>query len=423
MRASWKKMGVSERKPVIVTFKTRAEPEVILESSEAAGVPFISATTLTGVRDLTPDIPSEEIGLVLDMAKAVSASLPETAIEELKKNPDVEMVEPDTEMYAFEETGYIERAPLPMQPIQPVAGWPYRPLPRCGYTDRIPWGVNRIDAERAWEVTQGKGIRVAVADTGIDYKHEDLRQNYRTGVSFVPGESDPIDHNKHGTHVAGTIAAARNCRGVVGVAPSAYLYAVKVLNSRGSGRFSFLIAGLEWCIKNKMDVVNMSLGASMAPTAVGRMCDIAYGRGVLLVAAAGNCYGKPVAYPAKYKSVIAVSAIDNRDNWAPFSCQGPEVELCAPGVNVLSTLPGNRYGNLSGTSMASPHVAGTAALAISSHRFAFIDRAPTVIRRLLAHTADNLGAPGRDPKFGFGLVDAEQAAFERRIPPVIPGIP
>lgn len=413
-------MSEIKRKPVIVIFKTKAEPKAVLESCEAAKVPFTYATTLMA-KDLTPDIAPEAIGLVFEMVKAVSASLPDTAIEELKKNPDVEMVEEDTEMYAFEEARYGE----PAQRIQPAPRpipipWP---IPRCGYTDRLPWGLNRIDAERAWEVTQGKGIRVAVADTGIDYKHPDLRPNYRGGASFVPGEPDPIDHNKHGTHVAGTIAAARNCLGVVGVAPSAYLYAVKVLNARGRGRFSYLIAGLEWCIKHKMDVVNMSLGASMAPTAVGRMCDIAYKSGVLLVAAAGNCRGDPVAYPAKYPSVIAVSAIDNRDNWAPFSCEGPEVELCAPGVNVLSTLPGNRYGNLSGTSMASPHVAGTAALAISSHRYAFRGRSPTVIRRLLAWTADNLGVLGRDPKFGFGVVDAEQAAFERRVPPAIPGIP
>jgi subtilisin len=121
--------------------------------------------------------------------------------------------------------------------------------------------------------------------------------------------------------------------------------------------------------------------------------------------------------------VIAVSAIDEKDQWAPFSCKGPEVELCAPGVNVNSTLPNNRYGNLNGTSMASPHVAGAAALAISSHRYAIGSGPPTVIRRLLAYTADNLGMPGRDNQFGFGVVDAEQAAFERNMPPVIPNIP
>ena len=413
-------MSVSERKPVIITFRTKATPDIVADSCKTAKVPFIHANTLT-VKDLTPDIEPESIGLVMEEVKSVSASLPDTVIKKLKENPAVEMVEEDTEMYALEEA---YRMPFPMQGIEPQSTpLPFWPFCRCGYTDRLPWGVNRIDAERAWEVTQGKGIKVAVADTGIDYKHPDLRANYRGGVSFVPGEPDPIDHNRHGTHVAGTIAATRNCLGVVGVAPSAYLHSVKVLNSRGRGLFSYLIGGLEWCIRHKIDIINMSLGALSAPTAVKRMCDIAYSKGILLVAAAGNS-GGAVGYPAKYPSVIAVSATDSNDNLAHFSSRGPEVELCAPGVNITSTLPGGRYGNLSGTSMASPHVAGAAALALSSHRYIHrVGRTSTIVRRLLAWTADDLGPPGRDPNFGFGMVDAEQAAFERRVPPSLPGIP
>ena len=165
-----------------------------------------------------------------------------------------------------------------------------------------------------------------------------------------------------------------------------------------------------------MDIVNMSLGASSAPTVMERVMDAAYKRGIILVAAAGNCRGGPVSYPARYRSVIAVSAIDSSNNWATFSCKGPEVELCAPGVNIDSTLPGNKYGTKSGTSMAAPHVTGTAALAISSHRYAINHAGPQIIRRLLQKTADNLGVPGRDPLFGFGVVDAEQTAFERRVP-------
>lgn len=402
-----------KRKPVIVTFKTKAEPNIVMETTEAEGLPFTYTSALR-VADFTPDIEPETVGIVMETAKAVSASLTEAAIEKLKANPEIESIEEDSEIYAFEEP--LTRHPTwePYEARPPIG--PMFPI-RCGYTDRIPWGVNRIDAERAWEVTQGKGIRVAIADTGIDFNHPDLRSNFRGGASFVPTEASLMDHNSHGTHVAGTVAAVRNCQGVVGVAPSAYLYAVKVLNARGSGRWSYLIAGLEWCIKHRMDVVNMSLGADRAPSLVERVCDMAYKRNILLVAAAGNCRGGPVSHPAKYKSVMAVSAIDDRNNWAAFSCKGPEVELCAPGVNVLSTLPGNRYGNKSGTSMAAPHVAGAAALAISSHRYAIAHKGVPLIRRLLTWTADNLGVPGRDPLFGYGVVDAEQAAFERRIPP------
>lgn len=407
-------MSNAERKSVIITFKTKAAPDIVADSAKRAKVSFFEVNSMD-MRNLTPDIDAETIGLVLDEVKSVSASLPESAINDLKnkeKHPEIEMVEEDTEMYAFEEPFTPEAPAQPIQPIQPI--WP--PLLRCGYTDKIPWGINRIDAERAWDTTQGKGIKVAVADTGIDYKHPDLKRNYRGGASFVPGESDPIDHNKHGTHVAGTIAATRNCMGVVGVAPSAYLYSVKVLNSKGSGRFSYLIAGLQWCLKYKMDVVNMSLGAANAPTAVKLMCDIAYKKGLLLVAAAGNT-GGAVGYPAKYPSVVAVSATDSSNNLASFSCRGPEIELAAPGVNIYSTLPGGKYGTLSGTSMASPHVTGTAALALSSHRYSHgISNPAVIIRKLLTKTADNLGPYGRDPYFGYGLVDAEQAAFERRIP-------
>ena len=415
-----------ERKPVIVTFKEKAEPEVVLKSAEAAKVPFIHATYRTA-KDLPLDIAPESIGYVIEEAKSVTASLPDAAIDDLKKNPAVEMVEDDTMIYAY-ELGELYEAVRPVVP--PYKAIPI-PWPPCGYTDKIPWGVDRIDAERAWEVTQGKGIRVAVADTGIDYRHRDLRLNFRGGASFVPGEPGLLDHDGHGTHVAGTIAARRNCWGVVGVAPSAYLYAVKVLNARRRGRWSYLMAGLEWCMKYRMDVVNMSLGAATAPTAVERICQLAWKRGILLVAAAGNSAYPgappcPVGYPAKFPSVIAVSNIDINNVISPRSCRGPEVELCAPGTNILSTLPNNRFGRNSGTSMASPHVAGAAALALSSHRYAHRlvrTRAPVVIRRLLAWTADNLGRPGRDELYGFGIVDAEQAAFERRLPPRMPGIP
>jgi subtilisin len=206
------------------------------------------------------------------------------------------------------------------------------------------------------------------------------------------------------------------------VAPAAYLYAVKVLSRGGSGNFSWLIAGLDWCINNGIHIASMSLSGA-APTAVGTMCDLAFARGVLLVAAAGNS-GGPVEHPAKYASVIAVSAIDVANQLAPFSCRGPEIELCARGVDVLSTVPGGAYARFTGTSMACPHVSGAAALAWSTHRFPPAGlRRNVAIRRLLATTADNLGVPGRDNNFGFGRVDAEQAAFQFAVPPAIPGIP
>lgn len=165
----------------------------------------------------------------------------------------------------------------------------------------------------------------------------------------------------------------------------------------------------------------MSLGGTEAPTALKRICDLAWKRGLLLVAAAGNVGPDPdtVTFPAKYESVIAVSALAFSLAIAAFSSRGPEVELCAPGVSVLSTLPGGACGYMSGTSMACPHVSGVAALAWGTHRYA----TDVAVRRLLAHTSDNLGIPGRDANYGFGRADAEQAAFELTKPPAVPGLP
>jgi subtilisin len=340
-------------------------------------------------------------------APIVTARMSDKEVAALKKDPNNEAVEEDGTMYALgDDTAHLL-----------VEGQP------AVLAETVPTGIAQIKAPAAWDTTRGKGIKVAVLDTGIDFNHPDLAANYKGGVSFVSGESSPMDFNRHGTHCAGTIAAALNGQGVVGVAPAAYLYAVKVLAANGSGAWSNLISGLDWCISNGIHIASMSLGADSAPSAVGTMCDIAWRNGVLLVAAAGNS-GGPVGFPAKYPSVIAVSAIDSANSIASFSCRGPEVELCAPGVGVLSTIPGGRYGSLSGTSMACPHVSGAAALAWSSHRYPPAGLAQNVvIRRLLAWTSDNLGVAGRDNLFGFGRVDAEQAAFELRVPPAIAGIP
>ncbi|PKM78866.1 MAG: hypothetical protein CVU88_08760, partial [Firmicutes bacterium HGW-Firmicutes-13] len=240
---------------------------------------------------------------------------------------------------------------------------------------------------------------VAILDTGIDLDHPDL--HVAGGENFSLGKSYD-DKNGHGTHVAGIVAALDNGAGVIGVAPGANLYAVKVLNNAGSGWWSDLIAGLQWCVDNGMEVANMSLGATSAPPDVLDACDAADNAGLLLVAAAGNEYGGDVIYPAAYDSVIAVSATNSSDELASFSSVGPEVELAAPGVNIYSTYKDGSYTTMSGTSMASPHVAGTAALVIAAG-------IPDVRGRLQI-TADDLGATGWDSKYGYGLVDADEAA-------------
>ncbi len=152
----------------------------------------------------------------------------------------------------------------------------------------LPWGIDRIDAELAWSVSSGVGVKVAVIDTGIDLTHPDLATNIKGGINTISPLKSPNDDNGHGTHVAGTIAGIDNGIGVIGVAPGASLYAVKVLGKSGSGWISDIIEGIDWCIANDIDVINMSLGSSSDVQSFHDAIIAAYNSGIVIVAAAGN---------------------------------------------------------------------------------------------------------------------------------------
>jgi subtilisin family serine protease len=229
-----------------------------------------------------------------------------------------------------------------------------------------PWGVRRLRAAAAWPRLEGDGVDVAVLDTGIDPTHPDLAGQVAGGFNAQNPSLPYIDDEGHGTHVAGTIAAKRDGQGVVGVAPKARLWSVKVLDAQGNGSYSDIIAGIEWAAKKGIKVINMSLGAAEGSEALRRAVVAAEEAGVVIVAAAGNEVGGPVTYPGAYPETIAVGASNEKDGWAEFSSQGPEVDLVAPGDNIRSALKGGGYGENSGTSMACPHVAGLAALALEA---------------------------------------------------------
>jgi subtilisin family serine protease len=309
---------------------------------------------------------------------AIAAKLPEPAIENIQKNPRVTYVEMDGELHTLDAE--LDNS----------------------------WGVKRIGAGTVHDSgNKGTGVKVAILDTGIDYTHSDLDANSQGGYNFVNEGDDPMDDNGHGTHCAGIVAAEDNEVGVVGVAPEAHLYAVKVLNSGGSGYLSDVIAGIEWSVDNGMHVISMSLGTDTDYPPLHEACDAASGS-IVIVAAAGNDGNPPgkgdnVGYPAGYSSVIAVAATDRSDNRARWSSTGPDVELAAPGVSVYSTVPGG-YDTKGGTSMACPHVAGTAALVIVSGI-----TGSDAVRARLQNTADDLGATGKDNLYGCGLVDADEA--------------
>ncbi|HID93008.1 MAG TPA: hypothetical protein EYP60_02825, partial [bacterium (Candidatus Stahlbacteria)] len=280
------------------------------------------------------------------------------------------------------------------------------------------WGVKRIGAGVVHGYNKGTGVKLVIMDTGIDYTHPDLDANCADedangiidGYDFVNDDADPMDDNGHGTHCAGIAAAEDNDVGVVGVAPEATLYALKVLDEGGSGYWSDVIAALQWSVDNGIQVINMSFGGT-GTSDVEAACQAAYDAGLLLVAAAGNDGNPPgrgdnISDPAGYESVIAVAATDEDDDRAWWSSTGPELELAAPGVSINSTLLGGGYGKKSGTSMAAPHVAGTGALVMVAHPL----WANADVRMQLQNTADDLGDPGWDPQYGYGLVDADEAA-------------
>lgn len=325
------------------------------------------------------------------LVPAIAAAVPEAAIAGLRRNPRVTRVEMDGRVWAIDAE-----------------------------LDNT-WGVKRIGAGTVHDGgNKGSGVKVAVIDTGADYTHPDLDANYAGGHDFVNDDTDPMDDNGHGTHVSGTVAAEDDDVGVVGVAPEASLYALKVLDAGGSGYWSDVIAALQWAVDNDIQVTNNSYGSGSDPgITVKEAFDNSAAAGVLHVAAAGNSGNPPgkgdnVGYPARYGSVIAVAATDKNDERARFSSTGDAVELAAPGVAINSTKPGGGYVEYNGTSMASPHVAGTAALVIAA---GIAD-----VRTQLQTTADDLGDPGLDPQYGYGLVDADEAAGAPPPPPNYPPV-
>jgi Subtilase family/Peptidase inhibitor I9 len=251
------------------------------------------------------------------------------------------------------------------------------------FFDTLPNGINRIDGDlspaSSGDGTGSVNADIAILDTGIDFSHPDL--NIYAQKTFVSGTSSANDDNGHGTHVAGIAAAKDNGYGVVGVAPGARLWDIKVLDSTGSGFISDIVAGIDFIAQyySMVDIVNLSFGCQCKSYALDSAINNAVGKGMTFVVAAGNAHTDASTFsPANNPNVIAVSAIadnDGRcggvgpsttygrdDSFASFSNYGSTVDMAAPGVNILSTYKGNTYAYMSGTSMAAPHVAGAAAL-------------------------------------------------------------
>lgn len=285
-------------------------------------------------------------------------------------------------------------------------------LPAAASNDpmfRSQYGLGKIEAEKAWATGTGVGATVAVVDTGADAAHEDLEAKIVAGYDFIQGDETPQDGNSHGTHVSGIAAAmTNNGIGVAGVAPGACVMPVRVLGNDGSGSTSGVSSGIRWAADHGAEVINLSLGEevvirNVAGSSVKAAVEYAYGKGVVVAVAGGNDF----LFPSGYRDVdaIAVAATDRKDDKASFSNGVGDARygISAPGDGILSTVPNNGYASYSGTSMATPHVAGAAAVL----RSLGLSRDQTIQR--LLDTADDVGLPGKDPVFGSGRLNLAKA--------------
>ncbi|MCX5688707.1 MAG: S8 family serine peptidase [Planctomycetota bacterium] len=402
---------------------------------------------------------------------------------------------------------------------------------RYALDQTVPYGVTNVRAPEVWSATRGRGAVVAVLDTGFDFGHPDLPVPVLS-QSFINGETAQ-DGFGHGSHCSGTVLGVDNTQGVIGVAPSASLMIGKVLSDSGSGPSSGVIAGIDWAVTNRANVISLSLGSTGSEQAEADVCAAAVAANVMVIAAAGNNNSGDPFYPASYPGVLSVAAVDSANQRASFSNFGPQISVSAPGVNVLSTVPtglaqwadtahdsaplagsgsgtvtamaiscglggdaaafpaevagniafirrgggitfatkatnavnagaigviiannavglfngtlnadftipvvgvsqadgddllsrapitvtisdsgGHGYAYYSGTSMACPHVSGVAALLISE--FGASNITPALVRQALEVSATDLGDPGRDDLFGYGLVNVAAARFALR---------
>lgn len=364
-------------------------------------------SALNELQSLVGEAPVKKIPEI----RAAVFMLPQEAIERVKKVRGVRYVELDKQAVALGFSTYPD----------------------------VLWNVKMINADKVWDTYSptfgfaalGKGIVIAVLDTGIDYTHPELSGKVvwcalTVGTKTYTGTNlrNCADRNGHGTHVAGIIASTINSVGNAGVAPNVTLYAVKVLGDSGSGTYTDIAEGIIIAVKgpdgavgtkDDAKILSMSLGGSSDSQVLRDAVTWAYSNGAILVVAAGNSGdGDPttdnVSYPARYSEVIAVAAVDSSGSVPTWSSDGPEVDVAAPGVNVYSTYLRGGYASLSGTSMATPHVSAVVALVqalrVSSGKQPLT---PAQMYDVLTKTARDLGPSGFDVFTGYGLIDAYAA--------------
>ena len=279
------------------------------------------------------------------------------------------------------------------------------------------WALPRIDAPAAWDLVTGtRAVTIAIVDSGLDMVHPEFSGRIVAPWDVVYDDGDPEDTCGHGTHVTGILGATgNNAIGIAGMAWDVNLMPVRVLNETCRGTEADVAAGIAYAVAQGAQIINLSLGGdTLLPCEEGfqvmnQAVQNAHAAGRLVVAAAGNSGADRLLCPARQVEALAVGATTPDDTRAGFSNYGEGLDLVAPGQSIYSTVPGDSYAEKSGTSMATPHVAGLAALVWSL----FPDLTRDEVRDIMEATADDLGSPGWDADFGFGRINAGRAVATR----------
>ena len=421
---------------VLVKFKPEVVPQLPTEKRQAPQGLSLGSQQLDpslkamGITGLEPVLKSTATALNMDFA-ALSAQAdglgrlyvaefdtgqnPDEVAKNLTANEAIEYAEPN---FIAEATDGPHFAPPALTPNDPFFSY--------------QWNLQAIQMPQAWDKSTGQNVIVAVLDTGVAYENfEGFEQapdlvgtHFVAGYDFVNDDAHPNDDQGHGTHVAGTLAqATNNNQGVAGVAFGARLMPVKVLNQRGQGSYQEIIQGINFAVNNGAKVINLSLAGPASSQALEEALQQARNRGVTVVAASGNTNG-PIGYPATSSQTLAVGAITFDLQRARYSNFGSQLDLVAPGGDNRTDNNQDGFGDgivqqsfkagqinqfkylfFEGTSMATPHVSGVIALLLASKP----DLTPDQIKGLLLQTAKDLGSPGRDDQFGYGLIQADNA--------------
>ncbi len=264
----------------------------------------------------------------------------------------------------------------------------------------LPWGIERMNIQKFHEDgLTGKGIKVAFLDSGINHHTEFKKKYFKEGYNAIDPSILQKDDNGHGTLIAGVVTASKNGIGLLGVAPDIDVYPVKVLDEFGLGDIDVVVEGIEWCIKQRVDIINMSFAISKDNKRLREAVNKALDAGIIIVASAMNSYGGEVGYPASYKGVISVTSVDSKLKAGESTPRG-KIDFSAPGVDIISTTFDGTYEYDSGTSIATPYISGVIALLLQKNS----SLTHSEIYNSLKDYSVDLGKKGKDSVFGEGIV-------------------